>query len=219
VGGTSGIGLASARLARDSGWEVVIAGRNPGRAEIDADKVTLDLTDDESIRSAVKRIGPVDHLVFSTAQSASGLARELDLGAARRAFETKYWGPLRVIQVAEVRESITLTSGVAASTPMIGGSTTASINGAIEALVKTLAVEFAPLRVNAVSPGVIATPLWDRLSEGDRSALFSRLAGSLPTGRVGTAEDVAVAILFVLRHGFITGEVLHVDGGHRLAQY
>jgi NAD(P)-dependent dehydrogenase (short-subunit alcohol dehydrogenase family) len=218
VGGTSGIGLAAARLALEAGWDVVVAGRDPSRAEIDADKVVFDVTDEAGLRIALAGIEPVDHLVFSTVASATGRLCELDLAAARRAFDTKYWGPLAAIQAVEVRDSITLTSGVAASTPMVGGAITASINGAIESLVKTLAVELAPVRVNAVAPGVIVSPLWDRLREADRTAMFDRLSGTLPAGRVGTPEDVAAAILFVMRNGFVTGETVHVDGGHRLAQ-
>ena len=116
-----------------------------------------------------------------------------------------------------MRGSIVLTSGVAATTPMRGGAATAAINGAVEALVRTLAVELAPVRVNAVSPGIIATPTWDAMAAEDRDAMFERLSGSLPAGRVGTAEDVAAGIWMLLTNDFVTGTVLPVDGGHRLA--
>ena len=100
---------------------------------------------------------------------------------------------------------------------MRGGSATAAVNGALEALVRTLAVELAPVRVNAVSPGIIATPTWDGMAAEDRTAMFDRLAGALPAGRVGAAEDIAAAIWLLLTNGFVTGIVLPVDGGHRLA--
>jgi len=148
---------------------------------------------------------------------AGGPVKQLDLDAARRAFEAKLWGPLAAIQAADVRGSIVLTSGAAASTPMRGGAATAAVNGAVEALVRTLAVELAPVRVNAVSPGIIDTPTWDAMATEDREAMFERLAGALPAGRVGTAEDVAGAVWMLLTNEFVTGTVLPVDGGHRLA--
>ena len=100
---------------------------------------------------------------------------------------------------------------------MRGGSATAAVNGAIEALVRTLAVELAPVRVNAVSPGIVATPTWDAMAAEDRDAMFERLAAALPVGRVGTADDLGAAVWLLLTNGFVTGIVLPVDGGHRLA--
>jgi NAD(P)-dependent dehydrogenase (short-subunit alcohol dehydrogenase family) len=217
VGGSSGIGLASARLAVAAGWDVVIASRNPDAVDIDAERLVLDISDDASVRDAFGALGPIDHLVFSPVARASGPARELDLVVARRAFETKLWGPFAAVQAADVHESIVFVSGVAAATPMRGGSATAAVNGAIEALVRTLAVELAPVRVNAVSPGIVATPTWDAMAPADRDAMFDRLAGALPAGRVGAAEELAAAVWLLLTNGFVTGTVLAVDGGHRLA--
>lgn len=217
IGGSSGIGLAVARRAVTAGWEVIVASRNPGRAEIDAQLVELDVTNTTAVRAFFGSVGTIDHLVSSTVARASGLAKELDLAAARDAFETKLWGPLAAIQAADVRGSVVLVSGVAASTPTRGASATAAVNGAVEALVRTLAVELAPVRVNAVSPGVIDTPTWATMPDDQRQALFSRLADALPAGRVGSPEDVADGIWHLLTNGFVTGTVLHVDGGHRLA--
>jgi NAD(P)-dependent dehydrogenase (short-subunit alcohol dehydrogenase family) len=136
---------------------------------------------------------------------------------ARQAFQTKFWGPFAAVQAADVRKSVVFVSGVAAHTPMRGGSATAAVNGAIEALVRTLAVELAPVRVNAVSPGIVATPTWDAMAVEDRDAMFGRLAGALPVGRVGTPEEIGAAVWFLLTNGFVTGTVLPVDGGHRLS--
>ena len=217
VGGSSGIGLAAARRARAAGWDVVVVSRDPERADVDAERVALDIADDAAVRATFEALGPIDHLVFSPVARAGGPARSLDLAAARRAFETKLWGPFTAVQAADVRESIVFVSGVAATTPMRGGSATAAVNGAIEALVRTLAVELAPVRVNAVSPGIVATPTWDAMAAEDREAMFERLAGALPVGRVGTADDLAEAIWLLLTNGFVSGIVLPVDGGHRLA--
>jgi NAD(P)-dependent dehydrogenase (short-subunit alcohol dehydrogenase family) len=217
VGGSSGIGLAAARKAVDAGWDVFVVSRDPIRAEIDAEKVALDVTDAAAVRDFFGSLGPIDHLVSSTVARAGGPAKELDLDTARHAFETKLWGPFAVIQAADVGRSIVLMSGVAASTPMRGGAATAAANGAVEALVRTLAVELAPVRVNAVSPGIIDTPTWHAMADDQREAMFSRLEGALPVGRVGSAEDVANGIWHLLTNEFVTGTVLHVDGGHRLA--
>ncbi len=217
VGGSSGIGLAAARRAAAAGWDVVIVSREPERADLDAERVVLDIADEPAVRETFEALGPIDHLVFSPVARAGGPARSLDLEAARKAFETKLWGPFAAVQAADVRESIVFVSGVAATTPMRGGSATAAVNGAIEALVRTLAVELAPVRVNAVSPGIVATPTWDGMAAEDRAAMFDRLADALPAGRVGTADDLAEAVWLLLTNGFVTGIVLPVDGGHRLA--
>lgn len=217
LGGSSGIGLATAQRCADAGWDVVVASRNPERADVAGEKTALDVTDAAAVRSFFEGLGPIDHLVSTTVARAGGPVKQLDLDAARRAFEAKLWGPLAAIQAADVRGSIVLTSGAAASTPMRGGAATAAVNGAVEALVRTLAVELAPVRVNAVSPGIIDTPTWDAMATEDREAMFERLAGALPAGRVGTAEDVAGAVWMLLTNEFVTGIVLPVDGGHRLA--
>jgi NAD(P)-dependent dehydrogenase (short-subunit alcohol dehydrogenase family) len=217
IGGSSGIGLATARLCRDKGWDVVIASRDPERADVDAEKVALDVTDAAATRELFARLGAIDHLVTTTVARAGGPVRDLDLDAARHAFETKLWGPLAAIQVADVRGSIVLTSGVLAHVPAVGGAATAALNGAVEGLVRTLAVELAPTRVNAVCPGFVDTPTWAGLDDDARQTMFDRLAGALPVGRVGAAEDLAHAIWLLLTNGFVTGTVLGVDGGHRLA--
>jgi NAD(P)-dependent dehydrogenase (short-subunit alcohol dehydrogenase family) len=217
IGGTSGIGLAAARLAVGAEWDVVVASRDPVRADIAAEKVVLDVTDAAAVRTFFDEVGPIDHLVSSTVARAGGPAKRLDLQAARRAFEVKLWGPFGAVQAADVRRSVVLVSGVAASTPAPGAAATAAVNGAVEALVRVLAVELAPVRVNAVSPGIIDTPTWAGLTDEERQSMFEHLADALPAGRIGTSEDIAQAIWHLLTNEFVTGTVVHVDGGHRLA--
>jgi NAD(P)-dependent dehydrogenase (short-subunit alcohol dehydrogenase family) len=213
VGGSSGIGLAVTEAARAAGADVVAASRRT--------EPSLDATDEGAVRELFERVGSLDHLVFTPTARASGPVAEVDLAAARTAFDTKFWGAITCIRHATPRlaqdGSITLLSGAAAWTPMRGGAITASVNGAVAALVRTLAVELAPIRVNAISPGIIDTPTWSGLPDDQRTAMFDRLAAALPAGRVGTAEDVAEGILFLMQSGFTTGTVLHVEGGHDLA--
>jgi NAD(P)-dependent dehydrogenase (short-subunit alcohol dehydrogenase family) len=145
---------------------------------------------------------------------------ELSIEAAQRAFEVRYWGALKAVKYAapliRVGGSITLTSGVASSRPLPAWTIPSSILGAIESLTRTLAVELAPLRVNAVAPGVLRTALWDNMSEADRESLYDYIAGKMPVRRVGEASDVAQTYLYLMQQGFSTGQVIVVDGGHVL---
>jgi NAD(P)-dependent dehydrogenase (short-subunit alcohol dehydrogenase family) len=213
IGGSSGIGEAAVELARATGAEVVVASRRTDPP--------LDVTDADAVQTFFEGVGAFDHLVFTPTARASGPVAEVDLNAARGAFETKFWGALMCIRGAvpllASDGSITLLSGAAAWTPMRGGAITASVNGAIAALVRTLAVELAPVRVNAISPGIIDTPTWSAMPDEQRGAMFDHLAGALPVGRIGTAKDVAEGIVFLMANGFTTGTVLHVEGGHDLA--
>jgi NAD(P)-dependent dehydrogenase (short-subunit alcohol dehydrogenase family) len=227
IGGSSGIGLATARAAAARGARVLIASRDPAKLEAaraslgrGVEALVLDVTDPLAVSSFFERAGAVDHLVSTTVARASGPLPELDFDAARHAFETKLWGPMHVIRTALPLlgwdGSITLTAGTAAWSPMPGGSATAAVNGAVAALVRTLAVELAPVRVNAVSPGIVRTPTWDAVPQEQRTAMFERIASKLPVGRVGEPDDIAAAYLYLMENEFSTGTVLHVEGGHLL---
>jgi NAD(P)-dependent dehydrogenase (short-subunit alcohol dehydrogenase family) len=138
-----------------------------------------------------------------------------------RAVRSKLLGPVFAAQESAARikpgGSITFTSGIAARRPMRGGSAAAAINSGLEGLVRALAVELAPLRVNAVSPGWTDTPIWDGIMAQDRKKeAFAAMAARLPCGRVGQAKDIAKAIIFLMTSEFSTGTVLDVDGGQRL---
>ena len=133
----------------------------------------------------------------------------------------RYWGALKAVKygasLIRAGGSITLTSGVASSRPLPAWTIPSSILGAIESLTRTLAVELAPLRVNAVAPGVVRTALWDNMmSEADRKGLFDQFAEKLPVGKIGEASDVAQTYLYLMQQGFSTGQVIIVDGGHVL---
>ena len=227
VGGTSGIGRAVAELAVARGASTVVVGRDPDRtartaAELGSGSVGVacDITDPEAVTTLADAVGELDHLVLSAAALTYGPFLELPVQDARAVLDTKFWGYYLTVRALAPRlseqGSITLFSGVAAVRPAVGTAVVTAVNAAVEGLTRSLAVELAPRRVNAVSPGVVDTPGWAHLSEQDRAQLFDQLARSLPVGRVGRPADVAEAVLELAANGFSTGEVRTVDGGARL---
>ena len=207
-----------AQAVRRRGWDVVVASREPERADVPGEKAPLDVTDAAAVRAFFDALGAdrPPRLDDRRTRGRPGEAARPRCGAARLRGEAL--GPAAGDPGGRRPRCRSCSlSGVAATTPMRGGAATAAVNGAVEALVRTLAVELAPVRVNAVSPGIIATPTWDAMAAEDREAMFERLSGSLPAGRVGTADDVAAGIWSLLTNEFVTGTVLPVDGGHRLA--
>lgn len=198
LGGSSGIGLEVARQSLAEGASVTIASSNPSRLE-----------------RALTRLG----------EGACGRLQlsplaELDSVNARHAFELRYWSALIAIRHAvrwiRPNGSIVLSGGIAGIRPSSGWSLAASVCGAIDSLVRALAVELAPLRINAVAPGLVRTELWRDMSEHERQALYQSVAARLPVGRIGEVEDVAAAYLFLMRSGFANGQSLVVDGGNVL---
>jgi NAD(P)-dependent dehydrogenase (short-subunit alcohol dehydrogenase family) len=226
VGATSGIGLSTARAARKAGAELVLAARDEdelGRAAVDVgDPVTtvrLDAADPRQLDRFFDEIGELDHLVLSLSGGPAGAGPidSLDLSELRAGFEGKFWPYVAALQAAlgHVRPggSITMVGAASAGAPLPGTAGLAAINGAVESMVPALAMELKPIRVNAVSPGVIDTRFWAALPDEQRAAMFDDYASATPVGRIGSAEDVAEAIVSLMGNGFITGTVLPVDGG------
>ena len=226
VGGSSGIGLASAQAVAAEGARVVIGGRSEPRLRAAAERIggrveahTVDITDEASVARFFDAVGPLDHLVISAAGAAMGRFRDLDVAVARHFVDSKFWGPYVVARraVPQIRGtgSITFFSGAAGSRATPGFSCGSAINAAIETLARTLAVELAPIRVNVISPGLIDTPVWESfVSSAERDALFTETAAKLPAGRIGRPEEVADAVLFLVRNEYTTGTTLFVDGGY-----
>ncbi|MGW1346657.1 SDR family oxidoreductase [Kribbella sp. NPDC002412] len=225
LGGTSGIGLATAQLAAAAGATVIVASSNPSSVQraletlpASATGTALDLTDAAAVTSFFDGLDPFDHLVFTAGEPLTLLeVSSMDLSRARQAFQLRYFGALGAVSAAASRirpgGSVVLTTGAAADRPGPGWSVAASVCGAVDTLVRALAVELAPLRVNAVKPGVVRTPLWTDLSP---DALYDATAKTLPVGRVGEPADIAAAYVFLMTEGFATGSIVSVDGGHVL---
>jgi len=225
VGGSSGIGLAVAEEAASQGAEVVIVSSKAERVQDairsiggDVHGEAVDVSDEKAVESFFTNLGAFDHLVFTAGDSLQlhELA-DTDLKQARRAFELRYWSALATVKYGSPRirngGSIVLTTGVAGRRPHRGWVIAASVCGTIEALTRALAIELAPIRVNAVSPGVVRTNLWQNMSSAEREHLFESVGKRLPVGRVGEPHDIAQAYLFLMTEGFSTGQIVVVDGG------
>ncbi|MFF0521671.1 SDR family oxidoreductase [Actinomadura nitritigenes] len=229
MGGGSGIGAASAALFVQQGAEVVITGRDQDRlAEAAAtigEKITarrLDGGSEEALAAFFAEDTTYDQMVLALSSgSGAGPFPGLDLQALRDGFEGKFWVHLKILQAAlgslAPTGSVTFITASSARAALPGTAGLAAINGALEAMVRPLATELAPLRINAVSPGIIATPWWDKMPARQREEMFAEHAAALPVGRVGQAEDVAQAVLLAATNGFMTGQVIEVNGGLSLA--
>ena len=147
----------------------------------------------------------------------AGMFRELKLEELRLGFEGKFWPQLNCLQAAlpyiNPEGSITLITAVSASSRKPGFSGLAAINAGLEAMVPVLAKELQPLRINAISPGVIHTSWWDKYPEETRLNIFKQFEESIPAGRIGAPEDVANAILSMIKLDYVTGRILQIDGG------
>jgi NAD(P)-dependent dehydrogenase (short-subunit alcohol dehydrogenase family) len=228
VGGSSGIGLAVAEEAASQGAEVVIVSSKAERVQEAIKSIggktqgqAVDVSDEGAVERFFKKLGAFDHLVFTAGDSlhVHDLAH-MDLKQARRAFELRYWSALATVKYGspQIRKggSVVLTTGIAGQRPQSGWVIAASVCGTIEALTRALAIELAPIRVNAVSPGVVRTNLWQNMNSSEREQLFESVAKRLPVGRVGEAHDIAQAYLFLMQEGFGTGQTVVVDGGTAL---
>jgi NAD(P)-dependent dehydrogenase (short-subunit alcohol dehydrogenase family) len=229
VGGTSGIGLAVARAVAERGATPIVASRRAASVETalatlpaGAEGARVDLTDEASVAALVQQHAPFDHVAFTAGEALELIPlRDLTSDIVRSFFETRFLGAIAVVRaVAPLLRpggSITLTSGTAGDRPGAGWALGASVCGAMNALTRALAVELAPVRVNAVAPGVVRSPLWSGMSEQDRTAMYHDAAAAVPLGRVAEVEDVALAYVYAMEQVHGTGIVITVDGGTVLA--
>ncbi|HEY1708351.1 MAG TPA: SDR family oxidoreductase [Rhizomicrobium sp.] len=225
IGGTSGIGHAVARRAQAQGAQIVVASSSPERVakarqafSNSVEAHAVDVKDEAQVAAFFAGIGGFDHLVYTAGDwggAMGGAALDtLDLARAGGVFAVRFWGALAAVKHAHKQMraggSITLTDGMVAHRPRKGAAVSTAMAGAIEHLVRGLAVDLAPLRVNAVCPGYIATDIWATLPEDVRKASL-RVTERYPVPRAGEPDEAAEA--YLMRGGYTTGQVLYVDGG------
>lgn len=221
VGGSSGIGFAVAKAAATAGAKVTIGSRSPKKLKEavealgDVASAVIDTADEDLIESFFANSDPWDHIVITAAQTPSGPVRKLSLDDAKKAMESKFWGAYRVAKAARLTErgSLTFVSGFLSERPSGSSVLQGAINAALESLGRGLALEYSPARVNTVSPGLIDTPLWSKMEEGSRNAMFERVAANLPAKAIGQPTDIANAVVFLMTTPFATGSTVRVDGG------
>lgn len=220
VGGTSGIGDAVARLAQAAGAVVTTASRSSTNSDTlkDSSHVVLDITSEAAVDSALSGLPQFDHLVITPGGARPSRFRGVGAESAKLGFETKFWGAWRVAALTPLAEkaSITFISGVFAERPAAGQIAASCANAALEALARALAVELGPIRVNAVSPGLVDTPMWHAMPEAQRTAYFAGAAEKLPAGQICSADDIAALVLACMTNPVLTGSVLKIDGGYTL---
>jgi NAD(P)-dependent dehydrogenase (short-subunit alcohol dehydrogenase family) len=221
VGGTSGIGLRLAERCAAAGERVVITGRDEARSVAVAAGIAgevaglgLDLAVPGELAERLSSVGGVRRLVLAAIERDANTVREYDVTAAVRLVTLKLVGYSEVVHVLVDRltddASIVLFGGLAWRRPYPGSTTITTINGAISGLVRTLAVELAPVRVNALHPGVVGdSPEWAAKPAGVLDALVART----PLGRLASMDDVAGAAMFLLENPAVNGVNLEVDGG------
>lgn len=225
IGGARALGAAVARRAVKDGYDVVIGARDLAAAEalaaeIGATAVRIDLQDETTMAAAAatRLADGVDHIVTTGSAPHDVRAVELDHDKLVAAFTAKVIGPMLVAKhfapALRPNGSIVLFSGVVGWRPGRGSLVKGTTNGAIEYLARHLAADLAPVRVNAISPGVIDSGAWDRLGDG-KAGLLSRSAAGTLVGRHGEADDVVDTVMWLLRAGFISGETIHLEGGAR----
>lgn len=220
IGGTAGLGREIARHYAERGRPVILSGRDAERAQAvaaevggDTRGIALDLSEPESIAPALADVGPVDHLVLAAIERDRNTARDYDIARAVRLVTLKLVGYTEVVHALLDRMgdagSIVLFGGLAKDRPYPGSTTVSTINGGVTGLVQTLAVELAPVRVNAVHPGIVGdSPYW----AGNAEAL-ERTAARTPGGRLVQMADVVGAVVFLLENSSVNGVNLAVDGG------
>jgi NAD(P)-dependent dehydrogenase (short-subunit alcohol dehydrogenase family) len=225
LGGSSGLGFATARAAAAEGATVVIVSGNQNKIDAALTQLpegstgfAIDLSKEANIKSFFETAGSFDHLVYSAAENLTlNYITETDLDAARNFLNLRYWGAFAAVKYGaphiNAGGSISLTGGNAGKRPSAGWAIAASICSMMEGFVRAAAVELAPIRVNSVLPGVVKTNLWDSMPETDRNNLYKTVGNALPVKRVGEAEDIALAFLYLMKQQYGTGQNIVIDGG------
>lgn len=225
LGGSSGLGFATAMAAAEEGANVVIVSSSRERIKLALQKLpqeskgyAVDLSNEQHIKDFFDSIGNFDHLVYTAGENISmSMVGDTDIEKGKDFFTIRFWGAFAAIKYGKpyINEngSINLMSGNFGQRPAKGYSLGAAICGAIDAFTRAMAVELAPIRVNNIAAGVIDTNLWNNLPEADRNGFFKYLEGTLLLKRVGKAEDIAQAFVYLMKQSYATGQSLIIDGG------
>jgi NAD(P)-dependent dehydrogenase (short-subunit alcohol dehydrogenase family) len=221
IGGTSGLGREVARFYAGQGRDVVVSGRDAQRARAVATEIGgrttgigLELAEPEAIATRLRSVGPVEHLVVAAIERDENTARDYDIKRAIRLVTLKLVDYTEVVHVLldRMRESssVVLFGGLAKDRPYPGSTTVTTVNGGISTMVHTLAVELAPIRVNAIHPAIVGdSPYWSAKPEAVLEGFRSRT----PLGRLVAMRDIVGAVAFLLENPSVTGVNLPVDGG------
>jgi NAD(P)-dependent dehydrogenase (short-subunit alcohol dehydrogenase family) len=226
VGGSSGIGLATGLLAKQQGADVTLISRDAEKLSQASQQVggvrtaIADFSDETEINTAFANLPPIDHVYVAAGSFVGGSVLEGNMADFRSAIDTRVWGSVHVVRAAVPKMngngSLTFTGGLSTDRPVAGAWATAVATAAAEQLARALAIELAPIRINAVSPGWTDTPMWNDIFGEDKQNIFSGVAAQVLSKRLSTATEVAQAVIFLMSSGTVTGEVIHVDSGHRL---
>lgn len=227
IGGATGIGFAVAQALSEREGSLVLAGRDEeklaaAKARLHGvaktQTVTLDVASEAQVAQLAQTLGAVDHIIVTAgSQAPGGALSQVDISAAKQAFDTKFWGSIAVAHhlagLIRPGGSLTLTTGFLARRAVPGTFVKTAMNAALEATVKVLARELAPLRVNAISPGLTDTEAYAAMTPEAREQMLARAVATLPAGRFGRPEDMAQGYLFVIDNPFVTGTVVDIEGG------
>lgn len=225
LGGSSGLGLATAKEAAKDGAEVIIVSSNQKRIDEalktlpkSSKGLAVSLDKEENIKSLFTKIGNFDHLVYTAGENITmSMVDDTVIENGKDFFTIHFWGAFAAIKYGKAYinkgGSINLMSGNFGQRPAAGYSLGATICGAMDAFTRAMAVELAPIRVNNIAAGIIDTNLWNNLDDNDRKSFFNHLENTLLLKRVGRPEDVAQAFVYLMKQTYTTGQSLVIDGG------
>jgi NAD(P)-dependent dehydrogenase (short-subunit alcohol dehydrogenase family) len=226
IGGSSGIGLATAKAARDQGARLVIAGRDEdrlaaAREQLGGDTRTfaVDIADEAGVRELFASVEHVDHVATLAGTHVAGSIVETETAALRGPVDNRFWGPIYLCKYAApemTSGSITVCTGAGVGRPRPGGAIVSAAAGGSEVFARAMGLELAPIRVNVVRPGIVDTPMFARMAGDRRDEVLAAQAKRIPLGRVAQPEEIADAILFLMTNEYVTGTTLTIDGGYSL---